>query len=41
MSDIESMIALGKHYGVQVVGIQCGKQRINIPSASTLILPGN
>ena len=34
-------LALSKHYGVQVVGIQRGKQRINIPSASTLILPGD
>jgi CPA2 family monovalent cation:H+ antiporter-2 len=34
-------LALGKRYGVQVAGIQRGQQRINIPSAHTLILPGD
>lgn len=34
-------LAFGKRYGVQVAGIQRGQQRINIPSASTLILPGD
>jgi CPA2 family monovalent cation:H+ antiporter-2 len=34
-------LALGKRYGVQVAGIQRGQQRINIPSANTLILPGD
>ncbi|MBO4658926.1 MAG: cation:proton antiporter [Prevotella sp.] len=32
---------LRKTYGIQVVGIQRGQQRINIPSAQTLILPGD
>ena len=34
-------LAFGKRYGIQVAGIQRGRQRINIPSGKTLILPGD
>ena len=34
-------LAWGKQYGIQVAGIQRGQQHINIPSAHTLILPGD
>ncbi len=36
-----AQLAFGKRYGVQVAGILRGQQRINIPSAQTLILPGD
>ena len=32
---------LGRQYGVHVVSVQRGSQRLNIPSASTRILPGD
>ena len=34
-------LSWGKRYGIQVAGIQRGQRRINIPSAHTLILPGD
>ena len=34
-------LGLGRRYGVHVASIQRGPQRINIPSARTLILPGD
>ena len=36
-----AQLAFGKRYGVQVAGILRGQQRVNIPSAQTLILPGD
>ena len=36
-----AQLAWGKRYGVQVAGILRGQQRLNIPAAGTLILPGD
>ncbi|MBR4534925.1 MAG: cation:proton antiporter [Bacteroidaceae bacterium] len=36
-----AQLNLGKKFGIHVVSVQRGTRRINIPSASTLVLPGD